>query len=97
VLIVIDGVMQLHAEGDAVNAWVYDIERITTWFETEAGDLRFPSRVEIRRINYELERGKNGWRIRPEPVLQVDQSYRRYEFFGVSTKEKQGWVVEEEP
>jgi hypothetical protein len=82
--------MQRHASGDAVNAWIYDIESVTTWFEIEVNGLRFPSRVEIRRFNYNVEPSKGGWKIRPDPLLQVDQSYQRYQFFGVSTREELG-------
>ena len=89
--------MERHAAGEAVNEWIYDIERVTTWFEVEVNGLRFPSRVEIRRINYDMRPGKNGWTIRPDPVLQGDQSYKRYEFFGVSTREELGDVADEEP
>lgn len=85
--------MERHAAGDAVNEWIYDVERITTWFEIELDNLRFPSRVEIRRINYNLERGKNGYKVRPDAVLQVDQTYQHYEFFGVSTREELGTVA----
>ncbi len=92
-----DPAVQALLERLARSADIYDIERITTWFEIEVNNLRFPSRVEIRRINYTMEPGKNGYKIRPDPVLQVDQTYQHYEFFGVSTREDLGSVAAEEP
>jgi len=89
--------MERHARGDTIDSWDYEIESVTTWFETEVGGLRFPSRVELRRVKHHLERGKKGWKIVPERVFRVDQSYRHYEFFGVSTKEQAGSVVGGEP
>jgi hypothetical protein len=80
------GELEKHVAGEATSPWSYEVEHITTWFEIEENGLRFPSRVEIRQVFYRVRPDGEAWVVKPEQVLQVDQTYESYEFFGVSAE-----------
>ena len=61
------------------------LERITTWFTIETKGMRFPERVQFRRELYEPARKGGVWSMNRTDLLEVNQVYRDYEFFGVDT------------
>ena len=80
--------IELHRAGEAASSWTYHVELISTEFEIEQREMRFPSRVELRQIGYDFTRGSDAWDVRERTLLSVYQTYSDYRFFDVrSTSE----------
>jgi hypothetical protein len=77
--------IERHEAGEAVSDWVYTVERVTTEFTVEKGCLRFPGRVELRRVSHDFLHGSGGFDQRERVILWVSQKYTNYEFFDVES------------
>lgn len=90
--------MEAHLEGAGVTGALYIVERFTTEFAIIERGMRFPSRVEMRREKYDVSQKLRGgtelpgqpqrWVYDTIPMLQVDQTYRNYRFFGVRAEQR---------
>ena len=89
--------IERHRAGEAVSDWIYFVEEISTEFKIVERGMRFPSRVELRQVNYDFMRGLSDWNSQERTTLWVYQTYDECRFFEVesdatieagSTKEK---------
>ncbi len=85
--------IERHRAGEAVSDWIYFVEETVTEFKTEERGMRFPSRVELRQVNYDFMRGLSDWNKQERTTLWVYQTYRDYRFFEVESSAS----VEAEP
>jgi len=62
----------------------YRVTDFSTEFDVEQNGMRFPGRVVIESKRYTVEGGK----VREDSDFRVTQTYERYRFFGVRTREE---------
>jgi hypothetical protein len=75
-----------HENGEGPDTAQYSIERITTLFTVERNGMRFPGKVELSREQVEVSKRGSGWHATTTTLLQVNQVYSNYEFFGVEVQ-----------
>lgn len=90
--------MEAHLAGEGVTGALYIVEKFTTEFSVVNKKMRFPSRVEMRRVEYDISEKLRGgtqlagqskaWKYDTIPRMQVDQTYKNYKFFGVRTEQQ---------